>query len=179
MQIYKVVSDDNQGMLLPDLIKIGQQHPDPMPYMEAVSDAKPLAELWINMEGVLEDKMPPGDIGRLQANHLSLSPKAKNHLEAQIHSYGELLPITYKGEQWYFFNLLNSIPAIDSESSLDPFSSVEAIAFHDKDIENQLLWTSPFGYDGQIFCSDQFIEVVETAGLTGLNFEKINSVTQD
>ncbi|WP_062264306.1 hypothetical protein [Endozoicomonas arenosclerae] len=173
MQIYKVVSDPRYGVLFPDLIAIGQQLDDPSEFMEAISSAKSLQSSWINLEGTLDDPDKPGDLCRTQINHLTLSSKAKEQLQSVVSDSGELLPFSFEGDSWYLLNVLNSIPAKENESRINQYSAVEAIAFSAKDLENQMLWTSSFGYDGDIYCSDKFIEVVEKAGLTGLGFEKI------
>ncbi|MGI9280774.1 MAG: hypothetical protein ACR2PX_14290 [Endozoicomonas sp.] len=173
MQVYRIVSDDNYGILLPDLIAIGQQLDDPSEFMEAISSAKSLQSSWINIEGTQDDSDKPGDLCRTQINHLTLSSKAVDQLQSVVSDSGELLPFSFQGSSWYLLNVLNSIPAIENESSINQYSAVEAIAFNTQDVESQMLWTSSFGYDGDIYCSDKFIETVEKSGLTGLGFEKI------
>ncbi|MCL6269345.1 hypothetical protein M3P05_05220 [Sansalvadorimonas sp. 2012CJ34-2] len=171
MMIYRVVSDDAFGELLPDWEWLLQQSSVPDAVADAIFDRSKLAQFWVKHEGLIQDDLPLGDICRLQTSELMLSQKAVECLKEMLPK--ELLPVTCQEDSWYLLNIINSIPANEKASQLNDYGEVKAIAFNKKDLAGQVLWSSPFSENVEVYCSQTFVDTVKAYSLTGLSFENL------
>ncbi|MGI9283565.1 MAG: hypothetical protein ACR2PX_28655 [Endozoicomonas sp.] len=173
MTIYKVLSDDNYSELFPDVVSMVQKLNNLHEFMDADRNLKPKRPHWAIHEGIVEGKQPLAQISMPHLRQLMLSDAAKTAIGEEISSYGEFLPVTYKGANWHLFNLLNPIEADQESSILNKHEEVESISFKDKDVDGQILWSSPFGNHSEIYCSQRFVDLVESSSLKGVRFQQI------
>ncbi|MGI9278736.1 MAG: hypothetical protein ACR2PX_03790 [Endozoicomonas sp.] len=180
MKIYKISSCDRFAVITPNYIGAMKKLSNPWELLDAVEQNKSLKDLWVEHEGIVEKKKKPlADICKASTGQLVFSELTVKKIDKELSVYGEFLPMTYKERRYWLMNIQNSIPAdggnsISDRSDKDWF---DKITFKEKDIQNQLLWTTPLDHNTQIFCSQRFIDLIEESGFKGLKFEESLAAT--
>ena len=139
-----------------------------------------LAEHWGSFSGTFKkvrsgaDQLP--DITCWRGATLVLSEPAKNALEAQLNSCGELLPINCDGHTFYIFNCLELALLNMDMSKRVPLEhgliEFESIAFEDPNSQERYLFKSKEEGCTAVFCSEQFAQSVSENCLKGLRFSE-------
>lgn len=107
---------------------------------------------------------------------LVLSEKAYASLGLILKEYGELLPISVQGFNYYIFNILAS-GKVDESKSLyewddDVALGVEKLVFDESDIREKVVFKSFHNGFGGIYCSEAFKSTCEELDIDGLRFEE-------
>ncbi len=133
----------------------------------------PVARLAVDDEG---KPRAEADLPWLGGHVLVLRAHAAATLAPLLDRYGELLPLACPDADLWLFNVLTVVDALDEENS-------ELIRFDDGNIldvvrhefrpdmaAGMAVFKVPQLLRGPLFVSDEFVEAVATAGLTGLEF---------
>lgn len=138
-------------------------------------DERPLSykDQWQPMEIAFSDafggsQKPTPDIS-LNVGKIFISEKAYDLLKEVISKFGELLPVSYEGKKGFIFNGLTTVNTDEKLSINDPMNDRFSIKFSQDSIEDISIFKAEIDYDGY-FCNDEFKEIIENNGLTGLNF---------
>lgn len=139
-----------------------------------------LAEHWKNFSGTFKkvrsgaDQLP--DITCWRGATLFLSGTAENLLEMQLRSYGELLPISCNGQNYYIFNCLELGSLTIDVSKQVPLEhgliEFENIVFDAHNLPDKLLFKSQEEGCTSIFCSESFYLLINKNDLEGLRFSE-------
>lgn len=179
MTIYRIHPDRMHYQLLTisseEVIgKLGKQYPfhiDPTP--------KPYAAIWKPLEVSFYDstssknktKLPDisVDHGRLFLNKSSCDTLSK-----LIDADGEILPVSFDGQNGAIFNALKcaeDFNALDiKRSTKNDWGDLQSLAFVEERIDTAVLFKCQFeGFTG-LFCTDVFKAAVEQAKLNGVTF---------
>jgi len=115
----------------------------------------PVAEFWEPIDFVLKayDGCEMPDISQWSPLNLVINEKALKALEPYLTANGEILPLHSADtpENYYFFNCLKTLQPEKGDAETDIFKSRQ-------------------GEFPGMFCSDDFREAVEKAGLKGIRF---------
>lgn len=169
--IYKIHSNDSFTTIFPDMKEISIQTPDREAFLKAKNTGAGFEGSWVELDGILEDKKPLPDISRLTGQNMVFSPRAYDLLSEELEKYGEFLPVLLNGEVYKFFRCLNLIDKVDlNNSCLNNFDEAEKMHFISDDVNDQLLWSTKYGKERGLFCSDIFKNLIEENNLTGLSF---------
>lgn len=124
--------------------------------------------------GLSNQKAP--DITTWNGANLVLSEKAYIKIKSALEALGEFLPLTINKSKYYVFNCLNVVEADKTQSEADIVNNlwmgVKSIGFDDITVNNNLLFKTRFDRCSAIYCGDKFKNIIEDAGLEGLNFNK-------
>jgi hypothetical protein len=133
----------------------------------------PVARLAVDDEG---KSRAEADLPWLGGHVLVLRARAAATLAPLLDRYGELLPLACPDADLWLFNVLTVVHALDEENS-------ELIRFDDGNIldvvryefrphmaAGMAVFKVPQLLRGPLFVSDEFVEAVATAGLTGPEF---------
>jgi len=129
-----------------------------------------------------------------------LSEKAKEKIGGVLEKYGELLPVSIEGNNYYYFNLLNSTDAIDpfnakkeyifKEDDIEHMKTymsedeikecfdnqeqvIRKIAFLEQEVNDLFVFNTPYDGYAYTYCTDKFKNLIENSGLTsGWSFFK-------
>lgn len=170
MTIYKIANDDNFSQLFPDLIGMAKKVADRDAFLDVQGQPVPLKAHWLALDGIVEGSQPLGDVCKLLLNELVFSSAAREIFDESLSKLGEFLPISHSGGEWFLFNPLISIEADPSCSDKNKYDEIINIGFLPADVNGQWLWTSPFSNNGELYCSQDFVNAVSEAGLKGLVF---------
>ncbi|MEJ2438976.1 MAG: hypothetical protein P8Z72_04835 [Gammaproteobacteria bacterium] len=142
---------------------------------------KPIQHAWKPIKG----KFYPGvsaralpDVSTWEADMLILNQKAYDYLGELLQPYGELLPVEVESETCYLLNVLARLPesVIDVDKSEYEYFEEEPVGFrtltfNEKNIpEDQLLFCVQSHFAYNLYCGDQFKNLVNDKGLGGLYF---------
>lgn len=110
-------------------------------------------------------------------SHLVLNQKAYQILSGYLGSYGEFLPVFCEGIPYYIYNVLKLIDesAIDTENSERKMeggiqTGLKKLKFKEDQLKYVDIFKTEYDTFLNVFCSDEFKQQVESAGLKGLNF---------
>lgn len=94
-----------------------------------------------------------------------VSPKAYRFLSKFLSQYGELLPFSVEGEDYYIFNCLNmvSVKPVLSHPEEPDFRGISDLQLNDI-----VKPSAPFL--PRIYCNDRFRDAVNSFGLSGIAF---------
>ena len=133
----------------------------------------PIARLAVDDAG---EPLAEADLPWLGGHVLVLRERAAVTLAPLLDRYGELLPLACPDADLWLFNVLTVVDALDEDNS-------ELVRFDDGDIldvaryefradvaAGMAVFKVPQLLRGPLFVSDQFVEAVATAGLTGPEF---------
>ncbi len=126
------------------------------------------------------DKLP--DISFWTTSHMVLNQKAYDVLASQLKEYGEFLPVSIEGITYYIFNVLYLVDEsfIDLDKSEREYEGegdcraqvgLHKLKFKEELLSNTLLFKTEFDTYLNIFCGDEFKDLVENAGLQGIVFK--------
>lgn len=119
---------------------------------------------------------PIPDISKWIDATLVLSPRAHRLLGETLKEFGELLPITVKGEIFYIFNCL-TYGKIKEELCKKSYYEgeefgIKTIVFDETDVQEKLIFKTAYNSCFELYCGDRFKNAVETFGLTGSIFSE-------
>lgn len=128
---------------------------------------------WSDKKNVL--KIP--DITVWFTNEIVLNKKGYEDLANSLNNYGEFLPITVEGKPYWVLhvtkfvtedaiNTLHSTRIIDEAECI----TVEDLAFNEQAISDLFIFRTEFTGYKNIYCTEKFKTLIETAGLRGLLF---------
>ncbi len=179
MTIYRIHPDRMHYQLLTisseEVIgKLGKQYPfhiDPTP--------KPYAAIWKPLEVSFYDstssknKTKQPDIS-VDHGRLYLNESACGALSTLIDADGEILPVSYNGQNGAIFNALKcaeDFNALDTKrSTKNDWGDLQSLAFFEERINTAVLFKCQFeGFTG-LFCTDVFKGAVERAKFNGVTF---------
>jgi hypothetical protein len=142
------------------------------------------AEFWKPVEASFRDDSdkqnivtPPDITVWFTSNNIALNQKAYDVLGRVLASYGELLPISCEGIAYWllhttqktgmdFVNLELSKRIVEDGGYTDMIS----LAFKEEKLKDLLIFQTEFSDYRNLYCTEKFKTLVETAGLTGLVF---------
>lgn len=105
---------------------------------------------------------------------LFLNEKAVEVLKPLIESQGEFLPVTYEGGQGMLFNILATAEEVDgvdqAVSFKNEYGEMVSIGFHEDRVKGLHVFRTKFDKYMSVYCSEEFKQAVESAGLNGLVF---------
>jgi hypothetical protein len=108
---------------------------------------------------------------------MALNRRAVDVLSAQLSKAGQFLPLTFDEGEYSLFNITNVIDALDMEKSDiayfkdGGFKRVLRYAFKPEVVKDEWIFKIPQQLKGYAFVTDRFVDLVNTAGLTGFGFE--------
>ena len=133
----------------------------------------PVARLLVDDEG---EPRAEADLPWLGVNVLVLHERAAGLLAPVLERHGELLPLSCPDAELWLFNVLSVVDALDEENSEmvrfddGDILDVERYGFRAEAAAGLALFKVPQLLRGPLFVSDEFVDAVEAAGLTGPEF---------
>lgn len=189
MKIFKILRDSEHYMEFATDLEEMLDAIDPkvgdLEFMHFSRHNISLAEHWGSFSGTFKkvrsgaDQLP--DVTCWRGATLVLSESAKNALEDQLNSCGELLPINCDGRTFYIFNCLELAllnPDLSKQIPLEHgLIAFEKIVFDQNSISKKLLFKSQDEGCTSVFCSETFVHLINQSNLKGLKFsEKLTDV---
>lgn len=127
------------------------------------------------------DNLP--DISYWTTSHMVLNQKAYDSLSNNLSTYGEFLPVNVEGNSYYIFNVLKLVDEsfvnldmsereYEGEGELKMQVGLHKLKFREDLLEDTLVFKTEFDTYLNIFCGDEFKNMVEMAGLTGVLFKE-------
>ncbi|MFL0805062.1 MAG: hypothetical protein K6L81_15225 [Agarilytica sp.] len=187
MKVYKLRSDRANYMnvyISPH--EIGAKLGDPFLISPDATQDENLnwSEFWQPLEISFQDDSDDNsvslvpDITWWHDNQLVLNQKAYEALKSELESYGEFLPLSCEGKAYWLFHVTKrtSIGAVDlkcSERTIDPVGLVDIvkITFKSEQVKSLYLFKTEYNnYLYNIYCTELFKDIVESADLSGLVF---------
>ncbi len=183
MKVYEIIPDVNhyQSFLFdyPSGHRFWQSD-------EGVFDCTPKGATWSPSVYIEHPKLKRGNIFAL-AGTLVLDAHATETLRTLLEMSGELLPLTYKAEQFTVLNVIECVDALDDAKTKWVYGKstgakikIEQYAFHRHRLPEVPLFkipeTSKWGVltiEGMKDPQDEFKPSIERLGLTGLTFKEI------
>lgn len=114
-----------------------------------------------------------------------LSTRAVTVLKPILESNGELLPLHSNDGEYFIFNVLRFVDALNEEASEivrfpdgKRILEIERFVFDTSKVKNVDIFKLPQQPLARVFVSDEFVDVVRKAGLLGFNFEWLWSSDQ-
>lgn len=132
--------------------------------IEAAFEARPA-----NPDGAIPDLCTWNDAT------LVLSPRASRYLGDLLEPYGELLPITVRGESFYIFNCLTTVEADEQKSKVEYEGNTRLGLKHIEladDAGGTLVFKVPLESCLTLYCNERFKDAVETFKLSGVVFDR-------
>lgn len=121
-------------------------------------------------------RLVESDFPWLGAGSLALRERAKEVLGARLEPYAELLPLELDAPVWAV-NVTKVVDALDEERSevlrfktSNRIMDVKRYEFRKEVVEGLLIFKIPQLRRSTVFVSEEFVELVEGAGLKGLAF---------
>lgn len=117
--------------------------------------------------------LPSPDITQCDSR-LFVSQKAFLALEGILSAYGEFLPVTSDSIEGYLFNPLTVADfALDTSKCLrNEWGDISWLEFDEDLLHDEPVFRTEFDDYFSVFCSQQFKDTCESAGLTGLVFSQ-------
>lgn len=184
MMTFKLLPDytNYQAFNLPmkDLVQaLGRKIP-PKKLMHFSKHNIELADAWEGVsghfapiEGVSGSPSIP-DVSVWAKGTLVVSQNARDRLKAALAPHGEFLPVTTPEGPFWVFNCLTMVPADDDRSrrveEQGQVLDVEALAFRDSDIGDNLVFKTDFDSCRSLFCTAALRDLLKDEGLRGLSF---------
>jgi len=127
------------------------------------------------------DTLP--DISYWTTSHMVLNQKAFDALSNSLIEYGEFLPVSVEGNPYYIFNTLKLVDEsfinldmsereYEGEGEIVMQVGLHKLKFKEELLKDTLLFKTEFDTYLNIFCGDEFKNMVEMAGLTGILFKE-------
>lgn len=127
------------------------------------------------------DKLP--DISYWTTSHMVLNQKAYDVLSSNLEAYGEFLPVNVEGNSYYVFNTLKLVDEsfINSDMSEREYEGdgelkmqvgLHKLKFKEDLLKDTLVFKTEYDTYLNIFCGDEFKNMIEMAGLTGVLFKE-------
>ncbi|PUA26447.1 MAG: hypothetical protein B0W54_22065 [Cellvibrio sp. 79] len=108
---------------------------------------------------------------------LALNAIALEKLNHYLKGYGELLPIESEGNPYWLFHSTKqtNLDLVDLEKSARTISEtgyveMQALTFNEKKCADELIFLSEFSDYRDMYCTEEFKQLVESNGLKGLYF---------
>lgn len=137
---------------------------------------KPLNAKFIDFSDKKNVTMPP-DITCWFTDQLVLNEKAYTLLADQLKPYGEFLPVTCEGIPYWVLHVtrLTGMDAVDEAQSSrhieeGGYIDVARLAFKEERVNDMLLFKTEYNGYKNIYCTEQFKQMVEDNNLLGLVF---------
>lgn len=141
-------------------------------------------EFWSPVEATFQDDsdkknvlVPPDITVWFTSNNLALNKKAYDALKDALASYGEFLPVTCAGNDYWVFHVTKKteMDVVDlkaSERVVDRggFIDLKKLVFKEDAVKDLLLFQTPYSDYRNLYCTEHFKTLVEDAGLKGLIF---------
>ena len=140
-------------------------------------------DFWVPLTGFFYDdsdsenviKIP--DITCRFTDDLAMNQRAYDLLKEDLSPYGEFLPITVEGIQYWILhvNKFTDMAAVDEANSSrfideSTFINLEALAFKEDVIGDLLIFKTEYIDYRNIYCTEKFKTLIENSGLKGLAF---------
>ena len=141
-------------------------------------DLKALAGIWPNIsaEFIADKGTVQPDLTLWNEVYLVLSPHAYECLRGHLEPFGEFLDITVNDEKFKIFNCLDSIRADKSRSSSNiingVWQGVKSLSFIEEEAANKLIFKTRFDRCSTLFCTKEFVNLVEVNCCSGLVFSE-------
>ena len=146
----------------------------------------PLAAQWrapmITAVDVNDVEAEPGDYAVLGSIPV-FSLRALDALLDLIRPNGELLPLRYRGTEYFAYNVTRVIPALDeAESSIIRFPNSEVVmsiaeyAFRPEIVGTSAVFKIPQLPKAFVFITDSFVERAKSKHLTGFSYPRLWTV---
>lgn len=110
-------------------------------------------------------------------NCLGLNQRAYEVLKPHLETCGELLPVQCEGiPYWVFHSTLKTgmehVDLANSASTTDEtgFINTQALVFKEETLTNKLIFQTEFNNYRNMYCTEEFKSLVESASLKGLYF---------
>ena len=173
--IYRYIADSNKY----ECISVAR---DQRGLLEAFCDCKSLADWWKPIPVQVDSSVcGPGDFPSLDCHAPVFSERAWVALSPLIGHAAQALPLIYPDDQVYFvLNVLELVDCLDqSESVIDRYSDgrishVEKYVFIFERLKGKDFFKIPETAGLEVLVSDRFIGAVESNGLKGLIFKKLD-----
>lgn len=179
MTIHRIVRDDSYLIFaiphLEVMKKLGREYPihikrSPMKYAEVWKE--PLFLDFGPENGNMHEQVPDLSI---QNGRMFFSEKAFQVLSDDLSQDGEFLPVTHNDGTGYLFNPLVVAEEYDarneSVTTFNEYKEVQHLVFIEEKLPvDTMIFRSTVDTYQKIFCTDQFKEAVESAGLVGIFF---------
>lgn len=121
--------------------------------------------------------LTPPDITCWFTNEIILNKKAYDILGTKLTPYGELLPAFCEGIPYWILHVtkkitMDTVDLNKSERIVEEggFINVKALAFKESEVKDLLIFKTEFSEYRNIYCTEKFKTLIETAGLKGLLF---------
>jgi hypothetical protein len=185
VRIYEVVPDVNHYQ------SFQFDYPDADPFWKSnqwTFDCAPKASTWVPLKvNIVGPKLKRGNFFNLGSGVVVLDAHATDALRTLLEMSGELLPLTYKGEQFTVLNVADCVEALDDSKtkwvygkSTGATIKIEQYAFHRHRLPETPLFKIPetnksaiLTIEGMKDPQDEFKPSIERFGLTGLTFKEI------
>ncbi len=110
-------------------------------------------------------------------NCLALNQKAFEILRSHLEKFGEFLPTQSEGILYWIFHStkktrMEHIDLNNSSSTTDEtgFIDMQSLVFKEKTLQGQLIFQTEFSNYRNMYCTEEFKNLVESNGLKGLYF---------
>lgn len=114
------------------------------------------------------------DLSKWIDSSLVLSPKAYRLLGDTLIEWGELLPITVKGEIFYIFNCLTFGEVRKELCEKNYYEGeelgIKTIVFNDEDVSEKLVFKTNYNSCFELYCGERLKDILEGFGLSGVVF---------
>lgn len=111
------------------------------------------------------------------SNNLACNDKAYEVLKDHLSGYGEWLPVTCEGTQYWLLHATKKtgIDAVNtkvSQRTIDVTEHVEIqrLEFIEDKVQDLLVFQTEYSLYKNLYCTDRFKDLIESAGLGGLVF---------
>jgi len=185
VKIYSITPDVNHYQ------SFQYDYPDTDPFWRSdrwTFDCTPKASGWVPPKVyILSPNLKRGNFFNLSPGGLVIDAEGINALRALLEMSGELLPVSYKGEEFAFLNVTSFVDALDQDRTNWVYAKgsgtkirIEKYAFHSHRLPETPLFRIPetnktvtFTIEGLKDPEDEFKFNVEQKGLKGLIFKEI------
>jgi hypothetical protein len=121
--------------------------------------------------------IPEPDIGLLNIGSLVFSESAIKNIREVLREFGQLLPLVYNGRAFYLWNVTNVLSALDTnESEFNEYGGVSKAVFSEKTIPHCSAFKIKEDNATNIFCTEDFANLIKENNLSGVDFEEQKSV---
>jgi len=123
------------------------------------------------------------DVTNWGRNHLVFNQKAYDVIYKHLKPFGEFLPVSCEGNDYYLFNILQTTDddLIDQDNSeknimamdgMDMQMGIKKLKFKENKLKDILIFKTDFDEYVGIFCNSYFKQLIEGANLEGIIFRK-------
>lgn len=179
MKIYNLKADPDKYQSL-----MFSRQEDYVWYRRLIGE--PVADQWINPQvnvlyhDSIGKLLLPSDFPSFGVSHIPVfSKRSVEALEDLLTANGELLPVDCLDGEYFAYNVLNLISALDQDKSdiarfpTGRIMTVRKYAFYVNKLAEQIIFKIPEIALLSVFVTDHFKVKVEEAGLTGFCFKEI------